>query len=101
MENEEEILFTPSKILTKDDASLIDLSDNRSHLEINGVVHSYIVKQLTNHLDLFLTLRFSTPKHSIPQKGAQTCIKIVKVGDRKHHNVILIPNSDHDGEDRK
>ncbi len=100
VESEEDILFTPSKSPTKDDASLSDVFDNKSHLEVNGVVHSYIVNQLTNHLNLFPTLGFSTPKYSTPQKGAQTCTKIIKVGDRKHHNVLPIPSSDHDGQDR-
>lgn len=44
VESGENILFTPPKSPTKDDASLIDVSGNRSHLEVNGVIHSYIVK---------------------------------------------------------
>jgi hypothetical protein len=44
MESEEGILFTPPKSPAKDDASLIDVFGNRSHLEVNGVIQSYIVK---------------------------------------------------------
>jgi len=94
VESEEDILFTPSK----DDASLIDVSDNKFHLEVNGVVNSYIVNQSINHLNLFPTLGFFTPKYSTPQKRAQTCTKIIKVEDRKHHNVLPIPSSDHGGQ---
>ncbi len=44
MESEEGILFTPLENLAKDDASLINVSGNRSHLKVNGVIRFYIVK---------------------------------------------------------
>ncbi len=39
---------------TKDDASLSVMVDSKCHLEIHGYVHAKIVKQLTNHQDLWV-----------------------------------------------
>ncbi len=64
MDSEEEVFFTPPGSLIKDDASLSVVSNSRSHLEVNGDIHSYVVKQLIDHLDLYLSLRLSTPKPS-------------------------------------
>jgi hypothetical protein len=64
MNSEGKMCFTPPKSLIKDDASLNVVSNNKSHLKVNGVVHSYVVRQLTYHLDLYSSLRLSTPKPS-------------------------------------
>jgi hypothetical protein len=44
MNGEGEMWFTPPKNLIKDDASLGVVSNNRSHLKVNGLVHFYVVK---------------------------------------------------------
>jgi hypothetical protein len=64
VDNEEEVFFTPLESPIKDDASLSVVFNNRSHLKVNGDIHSYIVKQLIDHLDLYSSLRLSTPKPS-------------------------------------
>ncbi len=42
-------------------------SNSKSHLKVNGVVHSYVVKQLIYHLDLYSSSWLSTPKVSTPK----------------------------------
>ncbi len=69
VESEEDVFFTPPKSPTKDDASLNVLVDSKCHLEIHGYVHAEIVKQLTNHQDLWTSSRCSTIKHFGPKKG--------------------------------
>jgi hypothetical protein len=60
----EEVFFTPPESPIKDDASLNVVSNSRFHLEVNGDIHFYVVKQLIDHLDLYSSLRLSTPKPS-------------------------------------
>jgi hypothetical protein len=67
MNGEGEMWFTPPKSLIKDDASLSVVSNSISHLKVNGVVHSYVVKQLTYNLDLYSSFGLPTPKVSTPK----------------------------------
>jgi hypothetical protein len=59
----------------------------RTHLEMNGVVHAYIAKQLTN-LDIIHSLGFATPNQS-KSKSSLMCVKGIKIGDKKSSPIPL------------
>jgi hypothetical protein len=46
VQSEDDVFFTPLESLTKEDISGSVVSNNKTHLEVNGVMHAYIVKQL-------------------------------------------------------
>jgi hypothetical protein len=99
VDNDEEVFFTPLESTIKDDASLSVVFNSRFHLEVNGAAHCYIIKQLINHLNLYSSSRFSTPKPSKPKRGLGTCGKIIKVGDKNHPIIFpLVASSDDFGQ---
>jgi hypothetical protein len=46
--SEDEVFFTPPKTPIKEKINGSAMFSGQTHLEVNGVVHVYIVKQLTN-----------------------------------------------------
>jgi hypothetical protein len=46
--NEDDVYFTPLESPQKEDPNYNVISNTQVHLEVNGAMHAYIVKQLTN-----------------------------------------------------
>jgi hypothetical protein len=63
-ESEDEIFFTPLESSLKEDTNGSVVPNNgQIHLEVNGVIHSHIVNQLTK-LAIVQSLRLPPPRHS-------------------------------------
>jgi hypothetical protein len=60
--------------------------DNTVHLEMNGVVHAYIVKQLTN-LHIAHSLGFLAIHEKSKSKCLRKSTKVIKIGDRKSPSI--------------
>jgi hypothetical protein len=58
------------------------VSNKGIHLEVTSAQHAYIVKQLTNHLNLFHFVESPTLKQS-KSKRSWICAKVIKIGDRE------------------
>jgi hypothetical protein len=61
--NEDEVFSTPPESLIKEKTSGSAMFSGQIHLEVNGVVHVYIVKQLIN-LYILHFVRSTTPNQS-------------------------------------
>jgi hypothetical protein len=63
-ESEDEIFFTPPESPLKEDTNgSVVLNNGQTHLEVNGVIHSYIANQLKK-LAIVQSLRLPPPRHS-------------------------------------
>ncbi len=78
--------FTPPKSLIRKDLSGSVVLDNTVHLEMNGVVHAYIVKQLTN-LHIAHSLGFLAIHEKSKSKCLRKSTKVIKIGDRKSPSI--------------
>jgi len=61
--SEDEVFFTPPKGPIKEKTSGSAMFSGQTHLEVNGVVHAYIVKQPID-LNIVLFLRSTIPNQS-------------------------------------
>jgi hypothetical protein len=61
--SEDKVFSTPPKSHIKEKTSGSAMFSGQTHLEMNGVVHVYIVKQLTN-LNIVHYVRSTTPNQS-------------------------------------
>ncbi len=79
--NEDEVFSTPPESLIKEKTSGSAMFSGQIHLEVNGVVHVYIVKQLIN-LYILHFVRSTTPNQS-KSKSWLECVNGIKIGDKK------------------
>ncbi len=80
-ESEDDHFFTPPQSPLKEDNDCSVVLSTHPHLEVNGVVHSIIVDELTN-LELFYFLGSSISEHSnAKQKWASK--SIIKLGTKQ------------------
>jgi hypothetical protein len=79
--SEDDHFFTPPQSPLKEDNNYSVLLNTQLHLEVNGVVHSIIVEELTN-LEFFHSLGSSTSEHSnAKQKRASKFV--IKLGTKQ------------------
>jgi hypothetical protein len=79
--SEDDVFFMPPENPIKEDINDSVMSNSKTHLEVNGVVHACIVKQLIG-LDIVNPLGFLAPKLS-KSKQQWKCTKVIKIVDRK------------------
>jgi len=79
--SEDDVLFMPPKSPIKENINGSVVSNNKTYLEVNGVVHACIVKQLIG-LDIVNPLGFPAVELS-KSKQQWKCTKVIKIGDRK------------------
>jgi hypothetical protein len=89
--NEDDVFFTPPESPQRKDPRYNVISNTQAHLEVNGAMHAYIVKQLTN-LEIVHSLGFPTPKRS-RSKQSWKSIKVIKIGGNKSPSIS--PRFDH------
>lgn len=84
VQNEDDIFYTPLESSIKEDfiGSGSVMSNKGTHLEVNSAQHAYIVKQLTDHFNLFHFVKSLMPKQS-KSKSAWKCVEVIKIGDRE------------------
>jgi hypothetical protein len=71
----------PPKNPIKEETNGSVVFSSQTHLEVNGVMHVYIAKQLT-YLNIIHYLRSTTPNQS-KSKSSLKCAKGIKIGDKK------------------
>jgi hypothetical protein len=79
--SEDKVFFTPQKNLRREETSGSVGFNGQTHLEVNGVVHAYIAKQLTD-LNIIHSLGSTTPNRSKSESSLK-CAKGIKIGDKK------------------
>ncbi len=85
VESEDDVFFMPPKSPQKEDPNCIVVSNTQAHLEVNGVVDAYVVKQLTN-LEIVHFLRSPAPKLS-KSKQSWKSVKVIKIGGSKSPSI--------------
>jgi hypothetical protein len=81
VESEDDVFFMPPESPQREDPNCNVISDTQVHLEVNGVVHVYVVKQLID-FEIVHSLRSLAPELS-KSKQSWKFVKVIKIGGRK------------------
>jgi hypothetical protein len=81
VESENDVFFMPLESPQREDPNCNVVSDTQAHLEVNGVVHAYVVKQLID-LKIVHSLRSLAPELS-KSKQSWKFVKVIKIGGSK------------------
>lgn len=91
VESKDDVFLTPPKSPIRENPIPSVILSTQAHLEVNGTVHAYIVKQLT----YFKIVHFlgSLVIEQFGSKNSWKCIKIIKIRDRISPSIP--PRCDH------
>jgi hypothetical protein len=90
VESEDDVFFMPPESPQREDPNCNIVLDTQVHLEVNGVVHAYVIKQLTN------LIIHSLRSHALElskSKQSWKSVKVIKAGGSKSPS--LLPRFDH------
>ncbi len=91
VESKDDVFFMPPKSPIREDPIPRVVLNTQVHLEVNEIVHAYIVKQLTNFLIVHFLGSHITKQSRF--KNSWKCVKIIKIGDKISPS--LPPRCDH------
>jgi hypothetical protein len=87
LESENDVFLMPLESPQKEDPNCNVVLDTQAHLEVNNVVHAYVVKQLIN-LKIVHFLRSLAPELS-KSKQSWKFVKVIKIGGSKSTSAPL------------
>jgi hypothetical protein len=85
VESEDDVFFMPLESPPKEDPNCNVILNTQVHLEVNGVVHVYVVKQLTD-LEIVHSLRSLAPELS-KSKQSWKFVKVITISGRKSPSI--------------